>query len=197
MNTTSVSLLQRLQDHPDGDSWRRLVDLYQPLLRGWLRGYGTRAQDADDLVQEVLTVVVKDLPKFQHPGHGGAFRGWLRAILVNRLRGYWRSGRSQPVGTDFLQLADSLADPASDLSRHWDEQHDRDVLARLLDLMEREFEPKTLRAFRRVGLEGAKARDVAEELGMSVGAVYEAKSSVLRRLRQEARGLIPEADPAP
>jgi RNA polymerase sigma-70 factor (ECF subfamily) len=194
MNTTSVSLLGRLQAHPDGDSWRRLVDLYQPLLHGWLRGYGTRAQDADDLVQEVLAAVVKDLPKFQHPGHGGAFRGWLRAILVNRLRSQWRAGRARAVTTDYLQLADTLADPASDLSRRWDEQHDRDVLARLLELMEREFEPKTLRAFRRVGLEGAKPRDVAEELGMSVGAVYEAKSSVLRRLRQEAQGLVPEAD---
>jgi RNA polymerase sigma-70 factor (ECF subfamily) len=64
------------------------------------------------------------------------------------------------------------------------------VLRRLLELLGREFEPKTLQAFRRVGLDGAKAREVAEELGMTVGAVYVAKSAVLRRLRQEARGLI-------
>jgi RNA polymerase sigma-70 factor (ECF subfamily) len=195
MNTTSVSLLARLQTKPDGDSWRRLVDLYQPLLRRWLRNHGTREQDADDIVQEVLAVVVKELVKFQHPGHGGAFRGWLRTILVNRLRTFWRAGRARATSTDLGHLADSLADPNSDLSRLWDEEHDRDVLGRLLELMEQEFEPKTLRAFRRTALEGAKPRDVAEELGMSVGAVYEAKSSVLRRLRQEAQGLIPEAVP--
>jgi RNA polymerase sigma-70 factor (ECF subfamily) len=57
-------------------------------------------------------------------------------------------------------------------------------------MLEDEFAPKTLLAFRRVGLEGAKARDVAQELGMTVGAVYVAKSAVLRRLRQEAQGLI-------
>jgi RNA polymerase sigma factor (sigma-70 family) len=196
MHTTSLSLLARLQARPDTDSWQRLVSLYQPLLHGWLRGYAARPQDADDLVQEVLVVLLRDLPVFRHPGHGGAFRGWLRGILVNRLRTLWRAGRGRPTaagGSDFLHLAEQLADPESDLSRHWDEQHDREVLARLLHLMDSEFEPKTLLAFRRVGLEGAPARDVAAELGMSVGAVYMAKSTVLRRLRQEAQGLSVEA----
>jgi RNA polymerase sigma-70 factor (ECF subfamily) len=196
MHTTSLSLLARLQDQPDGESWQRLVDLYQPLLRGWLRGHTTAVQDADDLVQEVLAVLVKDLPGFRHPGHGGAFRGWLRGILVNRLRAFWRAGRGRPVATgdsDFLRLAEQLADPSSDLSRQWDEQHDRLVLARLLELMRREFTQKTVWAFHRVCLDGVSPKDVATELGMSVGAVYMAKSSVLRRLRQEAHGLIPEA----
>jgi len=153
-------------------------------------------QDADDLVQEVLAVLGKSLTRFRHPGHGGAFRGWLRGILVNRLRAFWRAGRGRPVATgdsDFLRLAEQLADPDSDQSRQWDEQHDRLVLVRLLDLMGHEFTPKTVRAFRRVCLDGARPKDVAAELGMSVGAVYMAKSSVLRRLRQEAQGLIPEA----
>jgi RNA polymerase sigma-70 factor (ECF subfamily) len=196
MQTTSLSLLARLQGQPDADSWRRLVDVYQPLLRGWLRGYATTDQDVDDLVQEVLVVVVKELPKFRHAGHGGAFRGWLRGILVNRLRAFWRAGRGRPVATGdsaFLHLAEQLGDAQSDLSRHWDEEHDRAVLARLLQLMETEFQAKTLRAFRRVALEGARPREVARELGMSVGAVYMAKSSVLQRLRQEAQGLISEA----
>jgi RNA polymerase sigma factor (sigma-70 family) len=196
MQTTSLSLLARVQGQPDADSWQRLVDVYRPVLCGWLRGYATAAQDVDDLVQEVLAVVVKDLPRFRHAGHGGAFRGWLRGILVNRLRAFWRAKRGRPVATgdsDFHHLAEQLADAQSDLSRHWDEQHDRMVLAQLLELMEREFEPKTVQAFRRVALEGASPRDVAADLGMSVGAVYMAKSSVLLRLRHEAQGLIPEA----
>jgi RNA polymerase sigma-70 factor (ECF subfamily) len=193
MNTTSVTLLGRLQTQGDAAAWQRLVEVYRPLLRGWLRRFHTAEQDADDLVQEVLAEVVKELPKFAHPGHPGAFRGWLRAILINRLRASWRAGRGRPAaagGSDFFRLADQLEDPSSDLSRQWDEQHDRSVLARLLELLEAEFEAKTVRAFRRVGLEGAKPREVAEELGMSVGAVYVAKSAVLRRLREEVRGLI-------
>jgi RNA polymerase sigma-70 factor (ECF subfamily) len=196
MHTTSLSLLARLQAQPDADWWRRLVDVYQPLLHGWLRGYGTAAHDADDVVQGVLGVLVRDLPEFQHPGYGGAFRGWLRGILVNRLRALWRGGRGRAVAagdSDFRRLGDQLADPVSDLCRRWDEEHDRAVLARLLHLMESEFQPKTLRAFRLVALEAARPREVAKELGMSVGAVYMAKSTVLRRLRQEARGLLAEA----
>jgi RNA polymerase sigma factor (sigma-70 family) len=195
MHTTSLSLLAHLQAQPDEESWLRLVQLYNPLLRGWLRGYSAAGQDSDDLVQDVLAVLVKDLPAFRHPGHGGAFRGWLRGILVNRLRAFWRAGRGRPVATGdsgFLRLAEQLTDPDSDLSRQWEEQHDQMVLRRLLDLMEQEFAPKTVRAFRRVCLEGARPRDVAAELGLSVGAVYMAKSTVLQRLRQQAQGLISE-----
>lgn len=195
MHTTSLSLLAHLQAQPDEESWLRLVQLYNPLLRGWLRGYSAAGQDADDLVQDVLAVLVKDLHTFRHPGHGGAFRGWLRGILVNRLRAFWRAGRGRPVATgdsDFLQLAEQLTDPDSNLSRQWEEQHDQLVLKRLLELMEQEFTPKTLLTFRRVCLDGARPGDVAAELGISVGAVYMARSSVLQRLRQRAGGLISE-----
>ena len=60
----------------------------------------------------------------------------------------------------------------------------------LLDLVEAEFEPATLRAFRRLALDGASGAVVAEELGISVAAVYVAKSRVLQRIRREAKGLI-------
>jgi RNA polymerase sigma-70 factor (ECF subfamily) len=76
------------------------------------------------------------------------------------------------------------------LNRQWDEEHDRYVLRCLLELMELEFEPTTVLAFRRVALEQADSAEVAKELGISVGAVYAAKSRVLGRLRQEAEGLI-------
>ena len=64
------------------------------------------------------------------------------------------------------------------------------MLRCLLDLMEREFEPDTVRAFRRLAVDGAPAAEVARELGTTVGAVYVAKSRVLRRIREEADGLL-------
>jgi RNA polymerase sigma-70 factor (ECF subfamily) len=85
---------------------------------------------------------------------------------------------------------EQIADPDSDLNRQWDEEHDRYVLDCLLDLVEEEFEPMTLQAFRRLALDGAAGAEVAGELGMSVAAVYGAKSRVLARIRQEAEGLI-------
>ena len=189
MADTSASLLERLRTQPDDRSWRRLVDLYTPLLHGWLRRYGARPQDADDLVQEVLAVVVRELPQFRHGGRRGAFRSWLRTILVHRVRAFWRSDRAHPVA-NAEGVLDQLEDPDSGLSRLWDEEHDRHVLRRLLELIEGDFEPATWQAFRRVALDGERAAVVADALGTSVNAVLLAKSRVLRRLRQEARGLV-------
>jgi RNA polymerase sigma-70 factor, ECF subfamily len=194
MNTTSHSLLRRLQEKDaDETSWQRLVALYKPLLLHWLRQSSTQTQDIDDLTQEILAVIVKEVATFQHPGHTGAFRAWLKAIAVNRIRTFSRTrklGPAAPSTMDFVQLADQLDDPESQMSRVWDEEHDRHVLRGLLEIMEAEFEPKTLEAFRRVTLKDEPAKLVAADLGMTIGAVYVAKSAVLRRLREEAKGLI-------
>ena len=192
MSDTSVSLLDRLRSQPDGPSWRRLVDLYTPLIHGWLRRYEVQPQDADDLVQEVLSRVVRDLPHFEHDRRRGAFRCWLRTITANQLRTFWRARQHRPVvgGSDLERRIEQLEDPASHLSKLWDQEHDRHVLARLLDLVQPEFSPTTWAAFRRVTLDGVRPADVAVELGISVNAVWLAKSHVLRRLRQESQGLL-------
>ena len=74
MNETSLSLLNRLRSSPKSETWNRLVELYAPLIRAWLRKYDVQDSDADDLVQEVLLAVSKDLGKFDHGGQPGAFR---------------------------------------------------------------------------------------------------------------------------
>lgn len=83
----------------------------------------------------------------------------------------------------------AVADPDAELNRRRDEEHDRYVLNCLLDLVEQEFEPVTLTAFRRLALDGVSGA-AAAELGMSVAAVYVAKSRVLQRIRRDAEGLI-------
>jgi RNA polymerase sigma-70 factor (ECF subfamily) len=190
---TSLSLLERLHLRPDADSWQRFVDLYGPLLSGWLRRLGVRPQDAEDLVQEVLSLVVRELPGFEHNRRPGAFRAWLRSSLLNRLRAFWRARRGRPAapgGGEADSDLERLEDSEARLSRLWDEQHDRHVLRRLLELVEPEFAPATWQAFRRVTLGGEPAAAVARDLGLSVNAVWLAKSHVLRRLRQESRALI-------
>src|SRR5215831_3560736 len=193
MSETSFSLLERLRERPDGDAWRRLLDLYTPLLRAWLGQHAVQPADADDLVQEVLTVVIRELPRFEHSRRAGAFRSWLRSILVHRLRDFWRARQHRPSATGdsaVLRHLEELADSTSGLSRRWDEEHDRHVVRRLLELIEPEVTPSTWQAFCRVALEGKDEETVAAELGLSVNAVFIAKSRVLARLRREAEGLI-------
>jgi RNA polymerase sigma factor (sigma-70 family) len=189
---TPISLLERLRLRPDADSWRRLVELYQPLVTGWLRALGVQPADQDDLTQEVLTTLVRELPGFRHNLRQGAFRRWMRGIVLNRLRTFRRSRQPIPVGSDpFLeQSLDRLEDPMSDLSRRWDEEHDQHVVRRLLELIAPEFEPATWRAFRMIVLEGKKTQEAATALGLSTNAVRIAKSRVLARFRQEIEGLI-------
>jgi RNA polymerase sigma-70 factor (ECF subfamily) len=192
MIETSVSLLERLRSEPDEARWRRLHDLYLPLIRHWLLRDSTLHDEVDDLVQDVLAVVVRELPQF-HRERVGSFRCWLRTITSNRLQAFRqaRERRPKPLPPDSNgSILEQLEDPHSTLSRQWDEEHDRYVVRRLMELIEPQFEPTTLQAFRRVVFDGAKATQVARELGISVNAVLIAKSRVLKRLRQEGEGLI-------
>jgi RNA polymerase sigma-70 factor (ECF subfamily) len=193
MSQTSASLLERLRRRPDEAAWRRLVDLYTPLIHGWLRRHLLPPADADDLVQEVLAVLVRELPRFEHNGRPGAFRAWLRAITVHRLRDFWRARRYRPQApgdSDFLAKLDQLEDPASGLSRLWDEAHDRHVVRRLLELIRPDFRPATWEAFEGIMLRGERPTAVAERLGVSLNTVLLAKARVLHRLREEGQGLI-------
>lgn len=195
MAHTSLSLLQQLQDRdrPDNESWTRLVELYSPLIRGWLRRHGMTGQDADDVVQEILSVVFRRLPDFQRNDRTGSFRAWLRTITVNCLRDFWKSQRRRraKTGTNETQeMLDQLADEHSELSGIWNREHDRHVTKYLLELIRPEFSEQTWEAFHRVAVVGDVAKDVAAALGITLNAVYISRSRVLTRLRHEGQGLL-------
>jgi RNA polymerase sigma-70 factor (ECF subfamily) len=184
---TAASLLERLCTAPDEAAWQRLDDLYRPLLRRWLRCDPTLGGDAEGLVQEVMSILVRELPGFRRQ-RTGSFRCWLREITSRRLQTYYRQRRRQPQSQG--DRLDQLGDPNSALSRRWDEEHDRHVLTRLLHLIEPHFEDRTLTAFRRLVFEEATPLQVAAELGMTEHGVLLAKARVLGRLRKEAEGLL-------
>jgi RNA polymerase sigma-70 factor (ECF subfamily) len=189
---TSVSLLERLAGTPTDDDWRRLDALYRPLLRAWVARAGVATSDVDDLVQEVLLVVVRKVAGFQWRGPG-AFRAWLRTILVHEVRDYFCGQKNRPIatgGSDFQSWLDELESPDSALSRRLDREHDEHVVASLLRTVQGDFARVTWQAFLRHVQEGEPAGQVAEALGLSLNSVLLAKSRVLKRLRQEAAGLV-------
>ncbi len=190
---TSKSLLAKARDCSDQSAWRRLTELYEPLIQKWVRPHVAQRADAEDVVQEVLTTLVRELPKFDHNHRPGAFRAWLRTITLHRLRAYWEKRDARPAAAASLELGDALdqlADPASALSRAWDDEHDRYVTQTMLESIRLEFQPATWRAFERQVSHGETASEVALELDMSVNAVLIAKSRVLKRLREKAAGLV-------
>jgi RNA polymerase sigma-70 factor (ECF subfamily) len=189
---TPVSLLDRLQQKPAPADWQRLVELYTPLLRDWLARYPALRQEADDLIQEILRCIVAKIPDFRRQ-RTGSFRRWLQVISANCINLYWRKQRGKPSaigGDDGEQFLSQLADPVSPLDRSIDGEYSRYVVRRLVQLIQPEFQPQTWQAFQRHVLDGLPPAVVADELGISVNAVLIARSRILKRLREEAQGLI-------
>jgi RNA polymerase sigma-70 factor (ECF subfamily) len=188
MNTTSLSLLERLRDAaPDPADWQRLHSLYQPVIRVWLRHVPGFGDEADDLVQEVLVVLFRELPSFERRRHG-SFRAWLRQITLNRIRSFQKAAGKRPFagGGDMADVLAQLADPASALSQQWDQDHDRHVFEKLLALVKPDFTATTWEAFTRCAIENQPPAEVAGAMNLSLRVVVQAKFRVLKRLREEA-----------
>lgn len=194
MQSTSQSLLGRIRSGPDGIAWQRWHSLYEPLIHGWLSRYRLIVADRDDITQNVLAVVVRRLPEFEHNGRVGAFRHWLKSITIFCLRDYWKSQQAHPRAKSAMAILDNWADDRSELSQIWDLEHDRHIMRKLLALLRDEFSAETWAAFQGVVIDAEPAAVVAARLKISPNAVYIAKSRVLSRLRHEAAELID--DPA-
>jgi RNA polymerase sigma-70 factor (ECF subfamily) len=191
MDETSLSLLDGLRGNPDDAAWRRLHDLYAPLIRKWLLQRSMIPQDADDVVQEVLLIVVRKLPQFRREPRTGAFRRWLLNITINSLREFWRSRKGAAAASpEHEAMLAELEDSDGNLSRQWDAEHDRHVTQMLLERIRGDFEPRTWQAFEMVALQGVPAAEAAGRLGLTTNAVFIAKSRVLTRLRQIGAGLL-------
>jgi RNA polymerase sigma-70 factor (ECF subfamily) len=187
MQNTPISLLERLQRSGEKEAWDRFVTLYTPLLYHWARRLGLQESDAADLVQEVFAILIRELPAFRYH-KGKRFRGWLWTTLVNK----WREGRRrknsrlpEAAGVD----PDGLAGPDATTAVE-DAEYRQYLVAEALRLMQVDFQPITWRACWEYAVAGRPAAEVAAELGITVNAVHLAKSRVLRRLRQELKGLL-------
>ena len=196
MNTTSISLLQRLGDAPGADDWKQLVDDYVPMIKRWLRQNGTADSDADDIVQEVMTVLVNRVGEFQRQ-RTGSFRRWVRTITINCMRDHLRKRKRSPQptgGSDMVQILNALEDDQSQLTQRWEQEHSQHLLEILLKRVRREFRDQTWQAFSMAAIENVPTATIAERLGISVNAVFVAKSKVLRRIREEGAGLLEEEE---
>jgi RNA polymerase sigma-70 factor (ECF subfamily) len=180
-------LLQRLRRPGEQQAWARFVQLYTPLLFYWARRAGLQEPDAADLVQEVLLTLVEKLPEFTYDP-ARSFRGWLRTLLLNK----WRNRRRRRTEQSLAAAEDAEGVPLGpDVAEVFaDAEYRQHLVGRALELMQTDFQPPTWRAFWECQVNGRPAAEVAAELGLSVGAVYVAKSRVLSRLRQELDGLM-------
>lgn len=187
-SSTSRSLLAGVRaDEPA--AWRRLVKLYSPLILHWCRAEGLTGQDAADVYQDVFRAVVANIGRFRRERPQDTFRGWLRRITQNKVRDHFRRrerGFPAAGGSSVrrrLEQTPAREEDDGDLP-HAIEQESA-LVARALDMIQCEFEPRTWRAFWETVVIGRHTKDVAVELAMSPGAVRVARCRVLHRLRFE------------
>lgn len=182
--TTSLVWLDRLITGNDPADWEKLIHLYEPLLKYWALRAGVPERECEDVVQDVLLVVVRRLGEFQHQREG-AFRAWLRAILSNYLKRYFRE---RPPRAPLIDL-EAISASDSAVQRSLDREHEELLFHRALVAIKADFSESTWAAFQRLVIEGLPAEQVAGELGLTVNAVHKSKLRVLARLREELERL--------
>lgn len=191
MNTTSLTLLERLREPLNDAAWNRFVSLYSPLLFAFARRAGMNDNDAADVVQDVFLVLMAELPRFEYDAARKNFRGWLKTISVNKCREHQRR-RVIAIGQggDGSGLSGIVDDATVDA--FWEGEFQQHLTTQALRLMQTDFEPQTWQAAWLALTTDRTAADIGEELGLAEASVWVAKSRVLRKLRQEMAGMWDE-----
>ncbi len=189
---TRASLLVRLRDGGDAGAWQEFVQVYAPVIYGFARKRGLQDADAADLMQEVLRSVSNAAHRLDYDPSRGTFRGWLFTVTRNKIFNFLdsRRRRIQASGDSRVQQRlEEHSDGDGRLSADWDADYERALAARAMELVKGEFQPASWQAFVLTAVEGRSPAEAASRVGISVGAVYVAKSRVISRLRQEIERL--------
>jgi RNA polymerase sigma-70 factor (ECF subfamily) len=171
-----------------------MVYLFGPTVYQQCRSAGLQAADSSDVVQDVFRAVATRIRSFSRGRPNGTFRGWLWTITRNKIADHCHCLHKHPEaqgGTDAqIRLANLAVPESTDSDEQPGSQKTTSLYQRALQLLQSDFEGQTWKAFWRVSVDGCTPAEVADELGMSVNAVYIAKTRVLRRLREELGDLL-------
>ena len=187
MESTSVSLIQRLGQQPADSDWERFHALYRPLLMFWgQQRLGLQKDEAEDLVQDVLIHLMAKLQEFEYQPDK-TFRGWLRMVCLNKGRDSLRKKGRHPDALESGELRN--LDMEGDIGFLTEQEYNAAIARQALNLMKEEFQETTWKACWLHVVDGLPANEISEQLGISGNAVYLAKARVLKRLREELNGL--------
>jgi RNA polymerase sigma-70 factor (ECF subfamily) len=181
---TDSRLLSDVRDPQNHPAWGKFIARYEPMIRGWCRHWFPRS--ADDKACEVLSELVFRMINFQYDPSKGRFRGWLKTVTHNLMAKLKNDGWS--LVDDDQDALDSL-EARKDLAARLAREFDLEQLEKAKDIVRDRVEPHTWAAYWATAEDGRKPADVARELDMKVGTVYQAKHSVIDELRREMEKL--------
>jgi RNA polymerase sigma-70 factor (ECF subfamily) len=179
---TRSSLIQRVRDRADQDSWQEFVKVYEPLLLSYVRSRGVGDADARDVVQEVLIALLRTLPSFELDRQRGRFRTWLWQITMNALTDAARRQKSrQKAEVHWEPQQETLNGEPDDA---WLVAHRQRILEIVLPRIQEHTQAKTWRCFEEHVLKGRSGVEIAGEIGITPNAVTVNAARVLARVRE-------------
>jgi RNA polymerase sigma factor (sigma-70 family) len=194
---TRASLIARLKNWQDQASWQDFFDSYWKLIYGVARKTGISDAEAQDVVQETMASVAKQMPTFQYDPAIGSFKAWLLKLtrwrIVDQIRkrlprashGPSPDGSATDTGT-FDQVIDPESVALDDL---WNAEWETNLLEAAKANVKRKIDPAKYQVFDFYVNKGWQAEKVAERFGLSVDQVYLAKHRVTEMLKAEVRRL--------
>jgi RNA polymerase sigma-70 factor (ECF subfamily) len=183
---TRLSLVLRLRDGKDREAWRQFVQIYAPVVYRYARKRGLQDADAADLTQDVLRAVNGSVGRFEGNSSRGSFRGWLFTLAHHKLYDLLARQRRECAGSGDSGVLEMLQrQPAAENEELWNREYQQRVFAWAVEQVRPAFQERTWQAFWQAAVEGRSGQHVAEELGMTVAAVYLAKSRVMARIREQ------------
>jgi RNA polymerase sigma-70 factor (ECF subfamily) len=188
---TSRSLLARLRAREEA-AWRDCLTLYTPLVVRWCLRKGLAEADVADVAQDVFRKVAGHIQGYRKETPADSFRGWLCRITHRTIADFYRRADAVAApqgGTEAMLRLQQHAESSAPESE--DEQETGYLYRKAVDLVRGEFSEAAWQMFWRTAVDGIPTPDVAAELGASAAAVRQAKSRVLRRLKQVV-GDLPE-----
>ena len=197
---TRRSLLSRLRDHEDQESWQTFFDRYWRLLYNVARRAGLDDVDAQDVVQDTVIAVAREIPQFRYDPGRGSFKQWLFQILRRRVSDHFRKRYRQPahagISPEALEEtghADAIVmrDGVS-LSDAWDQEWERSVLDAAISQVRAQANPKHFQVFDYCVLKEWPVAKVASTLGMNAAQVYLARHRVSQAVKRAARRIESE-----
>ncbi len=186
---TRYSLIAKLRDSQDVQAWNEFASIYQPLIFRVVIARGLQYADATDVTQEVLARVAKVVEQFD-PSHANVtFRGWLYRIARNITVDFLRKQNRDRAQTSLDQSTDlsALTSPTAGESAEFRLQFEKQIFWVVAQNVRSQVETKTWQAFWETEIERRPVADLAQELKLSVGAVYIARSRVLAKLKKQVQ----------
>lgn len=196
---TRQSLLSRLRSWDDQDSWREFFETYWRLIYDVATKSGLNDAEAQDVVQETILAVAKQLPGFRYDPSRGQFKSWLRHVARRRILDHLRLSYRDPAGRlnasggnrDADEAAvESLPDPASGaVDTVWDQEWEHHMAQLALDRVKHRINPEHFQIFELFVVQGWPASKVAEALEVSIPLVYVTRHRVASLLKKEVKRL--------